>query len=32
MGNVEELREIEKKISNPEAAAAIREAIDAIES
>ena len=32
MGNLEELREIEKRINHPEAAAAIREAIEAIES
>ena len=29
MGNLEELRELEKKITHPEAAAAVREAIEA---
>ena len=28
MGNLEELRELEKKITHPEAAAAVREAIE----
>ena len=32
MGNLEKLRGLEKKIDHPEAAAAIREAIEAIES
>ena len=32
MGNIEELREIEKNIDDPEVAAVIREAIEAIES
>ena len=32
MGNLEELRELEKKITHPEAAAAVREAIEALES
>ena len=32
MGNLEELRELEKKITDPKAAAAVREAIEALES
>ena len=32
MGNLEELREIEKRMTDPEVAAVLREAIEAIES